>query len=63
MEINRITPEVMQFTARLSAIALKPKKLYYYGTMPRVRWWVQEDVLIMDGSKLTRLLMSLLDRG
>ena len=36
MEINRITPEVMQFTARLSAIALKPKKLYYYGTMPRV---------------------------
>ena len=27
------------------------------------RWWVQEDVLIMDGSKLTRLLMSLLDRG
>ena len=36
MEINRITPEDMQFTARLSAIALKPKKLYYYGTMPCV---------------------------
>ena len=34
MEINRITPNDTQFTARLSAIALKPKKLYYYGVMP-----------------------------
>ena len=34
MKINRIIPEDSQFTARLSAIALKPKKLYYYGKMP-----------------------------
>ena len=34
MEINRITPEDTQFTARLSTIALKPKKLYYFGEMP-----------------------------
>ena len=34
MKINRIIPEDSQFTARLSSIALKPKKLYYYGKMP-----------------------------
>lgn len=34
MKFNRIIPEDSQFTARLSSIALKPKKLYYYGKMP-----------------------------
>lgn len=32
---NEIRPEKDEFLQRLSDIALKPKKLYYYGTLPK----------------------------
>ena len=34
MQINSIQPMDNQYTARLSAIAVMPKRLYYYGKMP-----------------------------
>ena len=51
MEINRITPEDMQYTARLSTIVLKPKKLYYYGKMPEAdeRFWNSEPRYVFEG--------------
>lgn len=51
MEINRITPEDMQYTVRLSTIALKPKKLYYYGKMPEAdeRFWNSEPRYVFEG--------------
>ncbi len=37
MKINQISPQESDFTEVLSAIALKPKTLYYYGKMPE-KW-------------------------
>lgn len=34
MKINKISPQEHDFTSQLTAIALKPKMLYYYGTLP-----------------------------
>ena len=36
MQIKTILPEDEPYTARLSTIAVKPKKLYYYGEMPEL---------------------------
>ena len=59
MEINRITPEDTQFTARLSSIALKPKKLYYFGEMPSMdeRFSETEARYAFEGGRATE------DRG